>query len=217
MSRPRLLDLFSSAGGAAKGYQRAGFHVTGVDIRPMPRYVGDEFYHCDAIEYLDELGSQYDAIHASPPCQGYSQTSRFHNYVTPELVEPVRDLLVAIGKPYVIENVKGAPLREPTELCGCMFPGQLKTYRTRLFETNWALPSMEHREHVARNAALGARPKPGEFMYVLGNYTGVQEAREAMGIDWMTRREMAEAIPPVYTEYIGCHLLAAVTGDGSGR
>lgn len=228
---PHLLDLYSGAGGAAVGYSRTGFRVTGVDVRPMPRYPFEHF-HMDAIEFLDswdpnEPGTRpvfgWDAIHASPPCQGHSRTARFGNYVWPELVEPTRSRLDSLGVPYVIENVRGAPLvhdpygahgpsRWVTELCGCMFPGQVFTYRPRLFETNFPVVPPPHQEHVAKNAPLGRRPAPGEFMHVVGNPTGADESRRAMGIDWMQRRELCEAIPPPYTQYIGAFLMDAVTG-----
>lgn len=231
MTPPHLLDLYSGAGGAAMGYSRAGFRVTGVDVRPMPRYPF-EHIHADAIEFLDypEFESYADsgrfhAVHASPPCQGHSRTARFGNYVWPELIGPTRTRLDSLGLPYVIENVRGAPLvhdpgghscgrtsRWVTELCGCMFPGQLFTYRPRLFETNFYVVPPEHAEHIAKNAPLGRRPRPGEFMHVVGNPTGADESRRAMGIDWMQRRELCEAIPPPYTEYIGRFLHDAVTG-----
>lgn len=230
MTRPHLLDLYSGAGGAAVGYDRAGFRVTGVDVRPMPRYPYDHV-HADALDYLSAWRPElvfppkfpFDAVHASPPCQGHSRTARFGNYVWPELIGPTRQRLEALGVPYVIENVRGAPLlHNPfgvggsatwvTELCGCMFPGQLFTYRPRLFETNFEVVAPEHQEHVARNAPLGRRPKPGEFMHVVGNPTGADESRRAMGIDWMQRRELCEAIPPPFTEYIGRFLRDAVTG-----
>src|SRR5215472_2155359 len=114
MTRPRLLDLFCGAGGATKGYQRAGFHVTGVDIEPQPRYCGDEFIQADALEVLADLEflAGFDVIHASPPCQAYSRTQRFHNvrHDHPDLLPPTRARLIASGLPYVIENVEGAPL-----------------------------------------------------------------------------------------------------------
>lgn len=231
---PHLLDLYSGAGGAAVGYHRAGFRVTGVDVRPMPRYPYDHV-HLDAIEFLESWEPHrasppfpYSAVHASPPCQGHSRTARFGNYVWPELIAPTRSRLDALGVPYVIENVRGAPLihdpdgesgarRWVTELCGCMFPGQMFTYRPRLFETNFPVDAVDHAPHTARNAALGRRPAPGEFMHVVGNPTGADESRRAMGIDWMQRRELCEAIPPPYTEYIGRFLLSAVeTGVWGG-
>lgn len=193
------------------GYWRAGFQVTGVDIRPMPRYPF-AFWHADALEFVAAFGHLYSAIHASPPCQGYSRTARFNDFVHADLIAETRELLIATGRPYVIENVHGAPLisSASVELCGCMFPGRLYTYRPRLFETNWYLPTQAHRPHVARTAPLGRRPGPGEFMHVVGNPTGAEESRRAMGIDWMQRRELCEAIPPPFCEYVGSHLLAEV-------
>jgi DNA (cytosine-5)-methyltransferase 1 len=223
VTRPVLLDLFSGAGGSAMGYWRAGFEVVGVDIRPMPRY---PFWaiHGDALEFAREFGHEFAAVHASPPCQGHSRTNTLHPYRTPELVGPTREVLVSLGLPYVIENVKGAPVGPDwswpertwlTELCGCMFPGQLRTYRPRLFETNFWGPELEmpHQPHTARNARLGDKPAPGEFMHVVGSPSGAKESREAMGIDWMQRRELCEAIPPPYTEHVGASLLRAVAGE----
>lgn len=136
-TKPRLLDLFCGAGGCAKGYQRAGFHVTGVDIKPQPRYCGDEFHQADALEYLAAHGREFDAIHASPPCQRYTmaQNAAKNADAHPDLVDPVRDLLLSTRKPWIIENVVGAPLKNPAVLCGLSFG--LKVRRHRLFETSF--------------------------------------------------------------------------------
>ncbi|SDY71715.1 DNA (cytosine-5)-methyltransferase 1 [Saccharopolyspora shandongensis] len=207
--RPRLLDLYSCAGGAGMGYHRAGFDVVGVDIAPQPRYPF-EFHQADALEFLAAHGHEFDAIHASPPCQAFTNAQRIRGNDHPDLIAPTRDLLIATGRPWVIENVEGAPLHNPVMLCGAMFP-QLKVYRHRLFETNFPLSAPAHPEHVARLTKMGRPPRPGEFMHVVGNFSGVQAARDAMGIDWMTRDTLREAIPPVFTEYIGAALLAEAT------
>lgn len=137
MTRPRLLDLFSGAGGAARGYQQAGFHVTGVDIKPQRRYAGDEFICADALTYpLDG----YDAIHASPPCQRYTSMTRsfggWENH--PDLLPATRDRLQATSTPWIIENVPGAPMRADYKLCGCMFDLPMRgLQRERWFETSW--------------------------------------------------------------------------------
>lgn len=126
MSKPRLLDLFCGAGGATRGYQLAGFHVTGVDINPQPHYVGDDFIRADVMDPLfGDTIALYDAVHASPPCQAYSTMRRglWKDREHPDLIAPVRELLRASGLPYVIENVENARrlLIEPVKLCGTMF------------------------------------------------------------------------------------------------
>jgi DNA (cytosine-5)-methyltransferase 1 len=147
--KPRLLDLCCGAGGATRGYQRAGYHVTGVDIRLQPRYCGDAFIQADALQYLSDHGAEYDAIHASPPCQGYSLLRYVPNRCMdnyPMLVDDIRRLMISIGRPWVIENVPGAPLLNPLILCGTMFG--LLTHRHRAFESNptiWFPPSQCNR------------------------------------------------------------------------
>lgn len=205
--KPRLLDLFSGAGGCARGYQRAGFYVVGVDINPQPRYAGDEFVQADALTYPLE---GFDAIHASPPCQAYSRTHKLRKNEHPDLVGVVRDRLLATGLPYVIENVPGSPLRDPVVLEGQMFEG-LRTQRARWFETNWGLevPFMRS-PRPAPNAKMGRKPKDGEWVHVVGNFNGMSAHGEAMGIDWMNRTELAQAIPPTYTELVGEQLMREV-------
>lgn len=211
MSRPRLLDLFCCAGGAGMGYHRAGFDVVGVDIDPQPRYPF-EFHRADALKFLMEHHEEFDAFHASPPCQAFTRAQKIQGNQHPDYVTAIRSAFRLIGKPWVIENVPGAPLDDPAELCGGMFG--IATYRHRLFETwphrlgHWRPPA--HPEHKARTAKMGRAPQPGEFMHVVGNFSGVQAGREAMGIDWMIRDELREAIPPVYTEFIGGKLLEAM-------
>jgi DNA (cytosine-5)-methyltransferase 1 len=208
MTKPRMLDLFSGAGGCARGYQQAGFHVTGIDIKPQPRYAGDVFIQADALEYLAEHGHEFDAIHASPPCQAYSVTQNIHGREYPELVEPMRAALNASDKPYVIENVVGAPLHTSIELCGLMFG--LQVYRHRRFESNVMLFQPAHQRHVAACTQVGRRPKDGEFMTVAGHFADIKAARIAMQIPWMTRDELAQAIPPAYTKCIGDQVMAAI-------
>jgi len=205
--RPRLLDLFCCAGGAGTGYARAGFDVVGVDISPQPRYPF-EFHQGDALEFLREHGHKFDAVHASPPCQAYSETRKIQNNSHPELIPPTRAALQRLGLPWVIENVPGSPLNNPVELCGAMFG--LRTYRHRLFETSFPLTVPEHPAHDAPQAKMGRPPKDGDFIHVVGNFSGVEYAKAAMGIDWMNRNEMAQAIPPAYTEYLGWQLRAAL-------
>jgi DNA (cytosine-5)-methyltransferase 1 len=223
--KPRLLDLFCGAGGAAKGYADAGFDVVGVDILPQPHYPFP-FVLDDALEYVaahDSFGRKFDAIHASPPCQAYSmltaswRTNKGREY--PDLIAPTRTLLEATGLPYVIENVIGAPLFDPILLCGSMFPG-LGVRRHRLFETNWPLiaPECQHAAMPRRYAVMRhGRTYMSAFAPVYGSGGGkaMAEWADAMGIDWMRHAEMAEAIPPAYTQFIGEELLRQVTSTAS--
>ena len=233
MARPRLLDLFSGAGGAAAGYHRAGFEVVGVDIRPQPRYPFT-FVQADALDYLAEHGREYDAIHASPPCQAYSAMRTRHlDREYPDLVAPTRDLLRMAGAPYVIENVPGAPLLAPVLLCGTMFglvtaSGEL--WRHRLFELSWPAPVLTPPcHHTARpircygGGGLFSRNAPRKVIGVYGHTggrerrrpgerprSGIAERRAVMGIDWMTCDELSQAIPPAFTQYVGGFLLRAL-------
>lgn len=188
------------------GYHRAGFEVVGVDIARQPRFPF-EFIQADALAYLIAHGHEFDVIHASPPCQAFTQAQRIQNNEHENYIDPVRSLMPP-GVPYIIENVLNAPLIDPITLCGAMFG--LRTYRHRLFESNVPIVAPPHPEHVARNAIMGRRPKPDEFMHVVGNFIGVDEAKIAMGIDWMTRNGLREAIPPAYTEWIGSQILVTL-------
>ena len=210
MAASRLLDLFCGAGGAAMGYYRAGFtEIVGVDNRLMPRYPF-AFVQADALEYLAEHGREFDVIHASPPCQGYSRTQRIHGREYPMVIEQLRAALRSIGQPYVIENVPGAPLINPVLLCGTMFG--LRVFRHRLFETVPFLLAPEHTTHHKPACIVGRQPTPGQYMTVAGHFANMAYAREAMGIDWMTRDELSQAIPPAYCEWIGRRLLEAING-----
>lgn len=233
MRVPRLLDLFCGAGGAARGYHSAGFKVIGVDVAPQPNYPF-EFVQADAVEFLERMGAGgtwqwlglglFDAIHASPPCQGYStQTAdrSRHQRMIPE----VRELLEATGKPYVIENVEGArrELVDPVRLCGSSFGLDLR--RHRYFESNVGLvaPPCDHAWQTPRFRSLDQRQiNAGRLASVVGvhghiNYPGEFPLRcAAMGIDWMTNDELVEAIPPAYTRHLGAQLLQHVlTGVGA--
>jgi DNA (cytosine-5)-methyltransferase 1 len=204
----RLLDLFCGAGGAAMGYHRAGFEVVGVDIEPQPHYPF-EFHQADALTF--PLAG-FDAIHASPPCQGYSVTASLHDAEHPQLVEPVRATLAATGLPYVIENVEGAPLINFVRLCGSSFG--LGVRRHRLFEMSHLPPFAPQCAHhlqpepvdVTGTGGLAARPV-GQKGGIHRKPRNLAHAREVMGIDWMSRRELSQAIPPAYTEWIGTQLL----------
>jgi len=211
--KPRLLDLFCGAGGATKGYQRAGFYVVGVDIKAQPHYCGDEFRQADALTYpLDG----FDAYHASPPCQGYGITKNIHTCKDkdyPLLIPEIRQRLIDTYKPLIIENVPGAPLQYSVMLCGLMF--SLKVLRHRIFETNFFVMQPGHPYH--RNIEIG---KDG-FCCVVAHSAVKGDSNyqypahkamwvEAMQIDWMTKYELTQAIPPAYTEYIGKYLMQAV-------
>jgi DNA (cytosine-5)-methyltransferase 1 len=211
--RPRLLDLFCGAGGAAMGYHRAGFDVTGVDRAPQKRFPF-RFIQGDALAYLREHGHEYDAIVASPPCQAYSQaTPLHHREVLPRLIAPTRDLLMELGKPYVIENVENAraELRDPVMLCGTMFG--MPVWRHRYFECGgFALTVTGKCSHDAPPVTIHS----GSHTRKLRGNTGVVAMREAMGIDWMTGKELYEAIPPAYTEFVGRALMDEVLKRRSG-
>lgn len=223
--RPRLLDLFCCAGGAAMGYHRAGFEIVGVDIKPQPRYPF-EFIKADlTVDPIENFvawvrARGFAAIHASPPCQAHSsmQTmpdARAHR----DLIPRARDMLIATGLPYVIENVPGAPLRDPIVLCGSMFglgveDAQLR--RHRLFETSFpaAAPLNECR-HGGRTIGIygkGCRDSRRKYDKTIPEFT-VNDGRAAMDCSWMTIAELCEAIPPAYTEFIGRQLVEHLARD----
>jgi len=207
--RPRLLDLFCCQGGGAAGYAAAGFDVTGVDIAPQPRYPY-AFVQADALDYLRRYAHRFDAVHASCPCQGYSETQRLRGNAHPMLIEETRAALEETGLPWVMENVPGAPLRDPVTLCGAMFPG-LRTYRHRLFEVGgWTLAAPEHPEHLHPVVKMGRPLREGEWYHAVGNFSNVPYVRRNMGVEWMSRDGIRECIPPAYTAWVGRVLLAAL-------
>jgi DNA (cytosine-5)-methyltransferase 1 len=214
-----VLDLFCKAGGAAMGYYLAGFDVVGVDIDEQPHYPFP-FHRGDALEFLaSEVLDDVAGIHASPPCQCFSSCAnlaraRGATIKAPDLIAPVRELLRAAGKPYVIENVPGAPLEEPIRLCGSSFGLDIR--RHRLFECSFAIDDVPACAHHWQ----APRFRPGYNLYKqksLATVVGVYGARRggarqeyeaglwarAMGIDWMDRFELAQAIPPAFTHHIG--------------
>ena len=215
----RLLDLFCGAGGCAVGYHQAGFmDITGVDIVSMPRYPF-RFIQADALEYVARHGHEFDVIHASPPCQAYTgmrqiTLSRFGSALEhPDLIDPVRKALIATGKPYVIENVQNSPLDTQFILCGAAL-GLPHIARHRHFESNILLlgaPKCAHLRNAYTIGVYGAKPDGRRVSYrrhrLCRVASSVDEARREMGIDWMNWDEIREAIPPVYTKWIGKRLI----------
>jgi DNA (cytosine-5)-methyltransferase 1 len=222
-NRPRLLDLFCCAGGAGVGYSRAGFDVVGIDIEPQSNYPF-EFLQADALALDDTFLRSFDVIHASPPCQSYSDLAKRNRnaHEWPRLIEPVRELLISSGRTYVIENVQGAPLLDPLVLCGTMFP-ELRVIRHRLFESNVQLTAPDHGRHPLvfthdkRKSHYGKLDQNTAFVQVTGGGNcSIANARDAMGIDWMTKAELNESIPPSYTRHIGKQLIRLLAAsDGS--
>jgi DNA (cytosine-5)-methyltransferase 1 len=215
-TRPRLLDLFCGAGGASVGYHRAGFDVIGVDIKSQPRYPF-EFVQADALEWLATADlSGVAAIHASPPCQDHSLLHR--NYGAPEhgtgwLLQATIDHLRDSGRPWVVENVVGAPIPGAFVLCGGSFglgASNLDLNRHRRFGTSFPMlaPPCQHRP--GRTIGVYGNGTNSWHRSKLGRNLRIAEMRQAMGIDWMTRDELTQAIPPAYTEYVGGLLLAVI-------
>lgn len=209
----KLLDTFCGAGGCSEGYARAGFEVIGIDNEDQPKYPF-QFIKADALEVLSDRRflSKFDVVHASPVCKRYSSitaTAKTHNN-HPDQIEEVRKLLIASGKPYVIENVPGSPLKDYVELCGTMFG--LNVIRHRLFECNpviWFPPATcNHHKRVVKH---GRKPcNETNFAAVTGHFSDVAFAQKSMGIDWMGQKELAQAIPPAYTEWIGLQMKQAL-------
>ncbi len=209
--RPRLLDLFCGAGGAGEGYRRAGFDVTGVDINPMKNNP-HTFIQRDALDYAREHGGEFEVIHASPPCQRYSTATRdAENH--PDLYEETRETVAAFGVPWAIENVIGAPYGHGVKLCGTMFEldedGEW-IQRHRNFECSQLIFQPECQHKTTRRAiTITGRSFLAEVKDC-GNHSrqGTFElCKRLMGIDWMSRKELVQAIPPAYTEFIGRALL----------
>ena len=198
------------------GYHRAGFDVTGVDIAPQPNYPFS-FVQDDAVNFLSKFGADFDVIHASPPCQAHSALGKGTNDNSdeyPDFLEQTREALQALGKPYVIENVAGAPLNDPITLCGEMFG--LRVIRHRMFECSPKLTQPKHIKHRGRVAGWRHGEKfDGPYFAVYGNGGGkgnIDEWRMAMDMPWpQTKLELAEAIPPAFTEHIGGQLLEALS------
>lgn len=235
--RPLLLDAFCGAGGCTKGYQRAGFRVVGVDIKPQPNYCGDEFIQMDALEFLAALVrgervhgyvlADFAAIHASPPCQAWSAGRHMPGVGTHvDLIAPTRSHLRKAGLPYVIENVVGAALVSPVPICGTSLGLGADGHdlaRHRLFETSFPVQLFSvppcscggrpviglygDRAKTSRGATLTERSSRWS------RPSGLVAGSEAMGIDWMTWRELTQAIPPAFTELLGHQLLAHIQAE----
>lgn len=196
MRKRRLLDLDCGAGGATKGYQRAGFYVVGVDIKAQPHYCGDEFYQGDAMSWPLE---GYDAIHASPPCQHYANVTRWRGNQCdhPDLLTATIERLRAQPAPWVVENVPEAATEPGVILCGSSFGLEVKRHRWFLTE-----PPLFGLVSPCRHSELLPFEHKGERAYA-----------DAMGCEWMTNREAREAVPPAYTEFIGAQLRAALESN----
>jgi DNA (cytosine-5)-methyltransferase 1 len=226
MTRPRLLDLFCGAGGAAMGYHRAGFEVIGVDIAPQPHYPFD-MLQVDALDHLSYLvrsrnALRIDAMHASPPCQDHSMLrNSAGTHGTGWLLNATLELLRELDVPWVVENVVGSGLAQQADLfgeygvtlCGASFglgAGGMDLNRHRLFQSNRPLtaPPCSHRQ--GQTIGVYGHGTNAWHRELLGRNITVAEMRDAMGIPWMTREELSQAIPPAYTQFIGEQLLAAI-------
>lgn len=207
MTKPRALDLFCCAGGAGMGLHRAGFEIVGVDIKAQPNYPF-EFHQGDALTYpLDG----FDFIWASPPCQAHSKTRAIHGKDYPDLIPQTRERLEGSGALWAMENVPGAPLRNPIVLCGTMFG--LKVIRHRHFETNFDVGLVpECGRHGSTNSHRGYSTG-AEFVTVAGNNYRRVEGAAAMGIDWYIPRPLlSQAIPPAYSEFVGRAAIRLIPG-----
>jgi DNA (cytosine-5)-methyltransferase 1 len=212
----KVLDLFCGAGGASMGYFNAGFDVVGIDNKPHKDYPF-VMVVADVMDLTPDYLQQFDLIHASPPCQPFTSLMKLayaqgKQTNKPDLLEPTRRLLRASGVDYIIENVPNAPLINPVQLCGSSFG--LKVRRHRLFESFLKLEGSKC-DHKAQGKPIGVYGSMGDQLQGKNNKTGgyvyggktastVEEARDAMGITWnMKWSDLVEAIPPIYTEYLG--------------
>lgn len=211
----RLLDLFCCAGGAGEGYRLAGFSVLGVDNRPQPKNP-HQFVLADALEYLEAHGHEYDAIHASPPCQAYTKAGkqwRKEGREYPDMISATREALERTGKPWVIENVPGAPLRNPVMLNGSTFG--IRVHRPRYFETSFDLAQPEVQPMTP--VKMGRPIREGDIVQPVGHFSGVRYAAKEMGLPWMGQSELAQAIPPAYTKYVGQTLMRLCLANAEVR
>lgn len=224
--RPRIADLFCGAGGAGVGLHRAGFEVVGFDIDPQPRYPF-EFHQLDALT-VDLSG--FHAVWASPPCQAYSALRCLpwlKDNIYWDSVPPTRDYLASSGKPWVMENVMRAPMPDSVYLCGQMFG--LPTFRHRRFECSPDVMLLQpghekHREVIGHGrmvndrmkgtlnagSAKGAWGTKQPIVTVAGGQFLKRDGERALGIDWMLTAELAQAIPPAYSQFLGEQLIKYV-------
>lgn len=203
----KALDLFCGAGGAAMGLHRAGFEVTGVDIKPQKRFP----FHFIQGDALDADLNGYDFAWASPPCQRYTraQNAAKNAHSHPDLIPAIREKLKAWGGPWIIENVVGAPLIVPVVVCGLAL--NLKVKRHRLFESNLNIHGTVCPSHAQDYYVIfGHECRNRRHGKAAGRKNKIAVGREAMGIDWMTRGELSEAIPPAYSEFLGRQVIDAV-------
>lgn len=220
---PWLLDLFCCQGGAANGYQRAGWRVFGIDLEPQPNYPY-HFEQANALDYLKGLidcvtWPQFDAIHASPPCQFatvYGNNAAHVKDDHPNLIPATRELLEAIGLPYVIENVEGARghLIDPVRICGTGLGVRVR--RHRYFETNWALEGVpcDHGRFTDRIFPGSSNRPNGRTVMNVGEYrVPLATQREVMEMPWADLYGISQAVPPAYTEHIGTQLIRFLSSE----
>lgn len=222
-SSPVVLDLFCGGGGAARGYRKAGFEVIGIDNEDHSASYGyaGKFRRMDWQQGLETFGDDVDFIHASPPCQLFSRLTKWGRRDRvdshPNLIPPVREALIRHGKPYIIENVESAPLINPVRLCGWMFGYEI--YRHRLFESSYGiqLVAPPHARHLIKASNPG-HFVPGRFASVGGHCGPMALVREVMDIGpMMPRDEIAECIPPYFTEYLGFQVRASLLATGARK
>lgn len=212
-----LLDLFCGEGGAARGYQEAGFYVTGVDVVRQSRYCGDRFVLGDALEVLAdaEFVGRFDAIHASPPCQSETNLRHLTGQDYPDLLTPTLVALAQLGVPWVVENVESTgKMPGSLVLCGTQFglrAGDLWLRRHRRFGSNIPLAAPDAGCDCEGRRIGGVYGQGGGGPMVRGYKLGPQRAREALGAGWMSKAGLAQAIPPAYTRFVGGQLLNHIT------
>jgi DNA (cytosine-5)-methyltransferase 1 len=217
VSQPLLFDLYCGAGGASMGYSLAGFDVIGVDIAPQPNYPFP-FIQAHVLSLNASLTVGAAFIHASPPCQAFTKAQTIQGRDHADLLTPTRDWLSHTGTPFIIENVPGAPMRAHVELCGSMFGLQVRRHRWFEFEPQRMMLAPPCRHVWEAGSPVGVYGHTGgvstrEGHRKSGNHGWLKADWErAMGIDWMSRDELAQAVPPAYTRWIGSHILRAIEG-----